>query len=306
MSDSGSDKGPTKSSFRIGRGPRFAGRRIDYTITGVRRWQISDAYHFLLSISWFSLLVLAFAGFIVINVLFAGLYLLGGDSIQGATPESFIEAFSFSVQTFSTIGYGALTPRTPYAHLLVTFESFAGLVAVAIGTGIVFAKFSRASARVVFSRPAVIHERNGMPTLEFRIANERQNEMYGAKFEAYVMVEETTAEGHSLRRSHMLVLEREYVPLYMMTWTSMHPLDEQSPLYGVTPETIQERFQMLIVHFQASDGVLLQTVRATHVYTPRDIHFGSGYADIIERNEDGSMVLHHERLHDVVPFGEGD
>ena len=280
---------------------RFAGRRINYTITGVRQLQITDAYHFLLSISWLSLLALAFAGFIVINLAFAGLYLLGGETIAGAEPGSLLEAFSFSVQTFSTIGYGALTPKTPYAHFLVTIESFAGLVAVAIGTGIVFANFSRASASVAFSRSMVIHERNGVPTLQFRIANERQNEMYGARFEAYVTLEETTAEGQQLRRSHMLALERDYVPLYMMTWTCMHRLDENSPLFGVTPETIRERFQMLIVHFRASDGVLLQTVRASHLYLPEDVHFDTGFADIIERREDGTMVLHHERLHDVAP-----
>jgi len=300
MSESRSKKRRTKSPFTIGRGPQIAGRRINYTIAGVRRFQITDAYHFLLSISWFSLLLLAFGGFIVINLIFAGLYLLGGDTIQGAMPGSFWDAFSFSVQTFSTIGYGALTPKTPYANLLMTLESFAGLVAVAIGTGIVFAKFSRASARVTFSRPIVIHERNGVLTLEFRIANERQNEMYSAHFEAYVMVDETTAEGQQLRRSHMLKLEREYVPFYMMTWTSMHQLDETSPLYGITPETVHARLQMLFVHFQATDGVLLQTVRASHVYTASDVHFGKGYADVIERKEDGSMVLHHERLHDVV------
>ncbi len=302
MSESRSSKPQTKSPFSLGRGSRIAGRRINYTITGVRQIQISDAYHFLLSISWLSLLFIAFAGFIIINVLFAWLYLLGGDTIQGATPGSFLEAFSFSVQTFSTIGYGALTPKTPYANLLMTAESFAGLVAVAIGTGIVYAKFSRASARVAFSQTAVIHERDGVPTLEFRMANERQNEMYSAHFEAYVMVDETTAEGQKMRRSRMLKLERDYVPFYMMTWTSMHKLDESSPLYGITAETVHERFQMLFVHFQATDGVLLQTVRSSHMYTADDIHFDKGFVDIIERDEAGTMTLHHEYLHDVTPI----
>ena len=129
---------------------QFAGRRMVVSITGVRQFQITDAYHFLLSTSWLMLLLIAFGGFIIINIGFGFLYLVGDDNITGATPGSLLEAFSFSVQTFSTIGYGAMTPNTPYAHALVTIESFAGLVAVAIGTGIVYAKFSRSSTRSLF------------------------------------------------------------------------------------------------------------------------------------------------------------
>lgn len=281
---------------------QFAGRRMDVRIRGVRRYQITDAYHFLLSTSWLTLLLIAFGGFIVINIVFALLYLLGGDNIYGATSGSLLEAFSFSVQTFSTIGYGALTPKTPYAHVLMTVESFAGLVAVAIGTGIVYAKFSRSSARVAFSEIAVIHDRNGVPSLQFRIANERKNEMYGAHFELYMMYDEITTEGQQLSRSALLTLERDYVPLYMMTWTCMHAINETSPLFGVSADTLSERFRMLVVHFQASDSILLQTVRASHIYSPEDIRFNVRFADIIERNDETSMVLHHEKLNDTVPM----
>ena len=125
--------------------------------------------------------------------------------------------------------------------------------------------------------------------------------MYGARFELYMMYDEVTAEGQQLRRTELLPLVRDYVPLYMMTWTCMHTIDEASPLFGMSPETLAERFQILVVHFQASDGVLLQTVRASHVYTPKDVHFDKRFADIIEKRDDLSMVLHHEKLHDVLP-----
>jgi len=179
----------------------FREGRFNYEVYGAPLRPLSDMYYFLLSASWGRLLVLAFLAYVLINILFAVLFVLGGDCIENAEPGSFADAFWFSIQTFSTIGYGSMSPTTPYAHVLVTVESFAGLIGVAVGTGLIFAKFARPSARVAFSKQIVVYQRNGVPCLSFRLSNERGSRIVGARLSANVLLEEVSDEGHRMSTS---------------------------------------------------------------------------------------------------------
>ena len=276
---------------------QYRSGRFNYRLTGVAQAPLSDIYYLLISKPWPWLLATAFIGYLLINGGFAVLYWLGGDGIQGAQPGSFADAFYFSAQTFSTVGYGALSPKTPYVHTLATLESFAGLLAVAVGTGIIFAKFSRPSARVTFSEAMVIHPRNGVPTLQFRVANQRHNEIFAARMEVHVLMEETTSEGQRMRRMHKLVLEREEMPVFTVAWTAMHALDGASPLHGINANVCNQNLVFILVAFSGTDGTFLQTVQARHLYTPADVRFDHQFADMLESRADGAMVVHHELLH---------
>lgn len=283
--------------------PAYSGGRFNYVIRGRRRKTVSDIYYHLLDISWLHLLFNAFVGYLVINTVFTLLYFVGGNPMSNARAGSWADAFFFSVQTFSTIGYGAMSPTTPYAHTIVTVESFAGMVAVALGAGIIFAKFSRPAARVVFSKQMVVHERNGIPTLQFRIASERRNPISGAVMRMEMLVEEETAEGQIMRRFHSLPLEREYAPLFTMTWTGIHRLDEHSPLRAIKLSNDWDRLMFILVTFEGNDSTTLQTVLAQQVYLPSQIAFGYAFEDIILTEPDGRISLQLNRLDAVKPAG---
>lgn len=280
----------------------YSGGRFNYVIRGQRRKTISDVYYFLLDTSWLRLLFFAFAGYLVINIAFTLLYLLGGNPMTNASPDSFTDAFFFSVQTFSTIGYGAMSPMNAYAHGIVTVESFAGLVAVALGAGIIFAKFSRPAARVIFSKRMVVHERDGVPTLQFRIASERKNPISSATMRAEMLVEEMTAEGQKMRRFHSLPLEREYAPLFTMTWTGIHRLDEASPLRAIKKADQWEKLMFILITFEGNDSTTLQTVVAQTLYQPSQIAFGYAFEDIILTEPDGRMGLRLNRIDAIKPM----
>lgn len=239
-----------------------------------------------------------------INVFFALLYLAGGDCINAANPGSFLEAFSFSVQTFSTIGYGTMSPTTPWAHLVVFVESVIGLVGVALVTGVCLAKFSRPMARVSFSTSVVVGMRNSRPVLTFRMANERSSRIIDASCQVYVLIDETTHEGDTMRRFYPLHLERERSPMFLLTWSVFHYLDGNSPLAGVTEETVHQRLVSLVVLVMGVDDGLVQSVHAQHYYMPDQIRFGHRFVDLIERADDGRLVIHHDRLHDTMPQPE--
>ena len=278
--------------------------RLQFTRRGLpfRPW--GDLYHAVLRASWPAFFGAMMALYIAVNLAFAGAYLAGGDGIGADDPESFIEAFSFSVQTLSTIGYGGLSPTTPWAHAVMFLESFVGLVGVALATGICFAKFSRPRARVTFSAVAAVNTRDGRPCLSFRMANERNSRIVDAHLQVYVLMDEVTEEGEHMRRFHPLRLERDRSPLFMLSWTALHYIDGTSPLSGIHSDNADERFAALVVILTGVDEGFVQNVHAQHFYVPEDLRFGARFVDVID-NRDGVITIHHDRLHHTVPEGPG-
>jgi inward rectifier potassium channel len=269
---------------------------------GVRRGIADDLYHFLLQARWSRVLLLVAGTYVGLNVVFACFYLIGGDCLTGASPGSFRDAFFFSVQTFSTIGYGVMAPRTVYASVVVTLEAFVGLVTVAMATGLMFAKLSRPTSRVLFSSKIVIAPREGKPTLMLRMANERGNDIIEASFRVTVLKAEVTPEGETMRRLHDIALLRKDTPLFTLTFQAMHPIDERSPLHGVTPEELREGQMRFIVTVTGLDATFASTIHARHIYEADDVVFDARFADVLSNAPDGRLVLDLAKFHEVVPL----
>ncbi len=267
---------------------------------GVRREWFSDLYHRALTVSWPRFLALGLAFYLLANALFAGLYLLQPGSINNARPGAVTDAFFFSVETIATIGYGVMSPATVYANLVMTVESACGLLLVALTTGLVFARFSRPTARVMFSRVAVIGPHNGKPTLTVRLANQRRNQMLAAQVAVTLVRDEITAEGALLRRFYDLKLVRDRSPVFAMTFTVMHEIDAASPLRGVTPEVLAERNAELVVTTSGVDETLVQPVHARTSYLPHEILWNHRFTDIMGWTEDGRRAVDYSRFHDTV------
>jgi inward rectifier potassium channel len=250
---------------------------------------------------WPAMIALFAALWVAANALFALLYLAGGDCIRGAEPLTFFAAFSFSVQSMSTVGYGSMSPATPWADILVTVETFVGLLATAVMTGLVFAKFARPTARVMFSRHAVLDPGldDDHPTLTFRLANERSNQIVDATVDIVMVRTELQPDGSSMRRMHTLALERSRSPLFALSWTVMHTLDESSPLHDTTIEQMRETSVELVISLTGIDGTLSQNIYARHSYVADDIVDQARLVDIFRRDEDGKMMIDFEHFHDI-------
>lgn len=281
----------------------YTQRQIQWRNIGLNRSYLVDIYYYLLATSWRKLFGFAFVSYLLINLLFGMLYFWDLGSINGARPWYFSDAFYFSVQTFSTIGYGAMSPTSLYTHTLVAIEAFIGLVSAALITGIIFAKFSRPTAALRFSEKAVVHNVNGVPHLHLRLANERQSEILNAHVTLSALIEETNNEGMTMRRVNRLPLVRDDIPLFAMAWTLMHPLDESSPLEGLSAKNINDRLLLIIVTIEGAEATFMQTVQTHHFYRPQDIEFERQYKDMILPGADGIMELHHKNLHRTEPFG---
>lgn len=265
-----------------------------------RPW--ADGYHHLLIASWRQFITLLFGGFVVFNLVFAGLYRLGGDCIGAKDPESWWLAFSFSVQTMAAIGYGVLAPTTPYAYAIANLEGFLGLLLFAMASGLMFARFSRPSARVVFSRVAVVHRRDGVPMFQFRVSNERGNQLVDAKVHVTALIDEETQEGHRMRRLIDVPLVRSSTPMFSLSWVVMHPLTEESPLAAhLSADGTSQHLVGLVVTLTGLDESSVQTVYARTTYNPDSIIWGHHFVDMLDAGEDGKMIVHHGRIHDTRP-----
>ncbi len=266
-------------------------------------WARKDFYHALTRAPWSVLVGLAFVGYVGLNTLFAGLYLLGGDCISNMGPSRFVDAFAFSVQTLATIGYGVMAPVTLYAHVIVALEALCGVLAFAVITGIVFAKFSRPTARVLFSRVACIGRHDGQRALTFRMANERtKSRIVEAQVHVTYTREETTAEGIFMRRFYDLKLVRESTPIFALSWTAIHVIDATSPLCNETTESLCLSNAEVVVSFTGLDEHLSQPTHGRYSYIADELRFDARFVDVIQVAPDGTRVFDFRRFHDVVPL----
>ncbi|NET00493.1 MAG: ATP-sensitive inward rectifier potassium channel 10 [Sphaerospermopsis sp. SIO1G1] len=272
-----------------------------FEVIGMGAWHSywRDPYHLLLTIPWTGFLLLMFIFYISINMLFALAYLLGGDSIANARPGSFADAFFFSVQTLASIG-GTMYTQTTYGHIIVTIEAIIGLMGLAVMTGLSFARFSRPTARVLFSDVAVITPCNGVSNLMFRTANQRRNMILEAKIRVYFVRDEITAAGEFTRRIYDLQLVRSQTPNFSLSWSIMHTIDSSSPLYGMTPDSLFHSHSLLIISLSGIDETVVQEVHARHTYTAHNIIWNSKFVDIIHQTPDGHRYIDYEHFHDVV------
>jgi inward rectifier potassium channel len=267
---------------------------------GLERRSFDDLYHFMMEASWTRLILFIAAMYLGTNAIFASLYLLGGDSISGAEKGSFSDAFFFSVQTLSTVGYGVMAPKGVVGSTLVTFEAFVGLLGMAMASGLMFSKFARPTARVIFSSKVIITTRNGKRCLVLRMANGRGNEIVEATLRISVLKPEVTAEGERMRRFHDLVLTRSQTPLFTLTWMVIHIIDEQSPLFGETDASLREMAVRLIVTLTGIDSTFAQSIHARTSYFAEDFVWGGRFVDVTSQLPDGRLQVDYTKFNEVV------
>ncbi|MBK8481479.1 MAG: ATP-sensitive inward rectifier potassium channel 10 [Proteobacteria bacterium] len=276
--------------------PRFGEKVVRL---GVRQTPWADVYFQVMDSSWPQLMGLVVAAFVAANALFAGLFLLGGDCVKNLAPGSFGQAFFFSVETMSTIGYGAMVPKTTYASMVVTLEALVGVLGFAVVTGLTFAKFARPRARVLFSERAVITRYHGQPALMFRVGNTRTNEVVEATVRVAVLKDEVSPEGQSMRRLHDLRLIRTTTPIFYLSWTVIHPIDVHSPLYGLDAQARHDGHVLVIATLTGIDSTLASQVHARHVYHPDEVLLNRTLVDIIETLPDGQLQIDYRRFHET-------
>jgi inward rectifier potassium channel len=252
----------------------------------------NNFYHWLLGTSWTSFLLLVVLVYLGTNLLFAFGYLACGEgAITSAEPGSLLDAFFFSVQTMATIGYGRMTPVGSWPNAIVTFEAFFGIVYSALTTGLAFARFTRPTAGVRFSKVAVVGSHDGVKTFKFRVANDRSSHIVEAQLRLWLIAESMTSEGERYRRSVELQLHRSESPVFSLTWTAMHSVDENSALkeYLGIPD-IEQQWHLLIT-FTGYHESLANQVYARHVYLPRNVQENATFVDIVSVLPDGGRVI---------------
>jgi inward rectifier potassium channel len=262
----------------------------------------NDFYHWLLGTSWSKFLLLVIVVYLGTNLLFAIAYLAcGPGAITNTQPGALIDVFYFSVQTMATIGYGQMTPVGHWPNSIVTFEAFFGIVYSALTTGLAFARFTRPTAGVHFSKVAVVGNHNGMKTFKFRVANRRSSHIVEAQLRLWMIAESITSEGERYRRSVELPLHRSESPVFSLTWTAMHTLDESSLLTECLSEGAKNPHWHLLVTFTGYHESLANQVYARHVYLPKDIEQNATFVDIVTVSPDGGRVIDLANFEKWVP-----
>jgi len=270
---------------------------------GLSFFQTLSPYQFLLTTSWPRFLGLIVLFYLVTNFVFGlAFFACGPGQIAGSHAtdlhSQFLEDFFFSVQTFATIGYGGMHPVGLAANVLVTLESLVGLLGFALATGILFARFSQPTAKILFSRNAIIAPYRGITAFEFRIANARANEMI--QVEARVLLSRLRRDGGVNRKFIPLKLERESVVFFPLAWTIVHPIDEESPLWGATHEDLKDWDAEFLVLLSGIDETFSQTVHTRSSYKASEIVWGARFADLFNSPKpDGTLSIDVSRLHQI-------
>jgi len=273
---------------------------LEFAKIGASRYDLSDPYHLALTVRWPTFVLGVFAAYGLINLIFAGLYLAEPGCIANTRPGSIGDAFFFSVETLATVGYGVMAPANLYGHLVVSAEIITGMAFTAIMTGLVFVRFSKAKAKIVYADVAVITRHNGRPTLMFRIGNARASVMTQVRVEANALIKETTAEGGQYRRLQELNLARSSIPVFPMVLVLMHEIDEHSPLAGLDGKALVETDMTIILSLEARDPQLAAMVYDMKAYFARDLRPGMRFADAVTQR-DGRTLADLRRISLVEP-----
>jgi inward rectifier potassium channel len=277
---------------------RLGGREV--IAEGLRLSFWADISHRCMTASWPAFIGGAALVFVAFNAAFAVLYFLGNQPISNVPGGAYIDYLYFSIETLSTAGYGDMHPQTHYGHFVAAVELFTGIFSMSLMTGLIFARFSRPNARLLFAESPVISSHDGKPTLMVRFANERHNVIGNATARVWMLRNELSLEGTPFRRFYELPLLRNEHPALALSWTLYHVLDEQSPLYGLGPDDLDRQEVSLMVVVSGYDVVAAQTVHGRRSYRHSDIRFGHRYADILDTSEDGRLRIDYGRFHETL------
>jgi len=270
--------------------------KINAAVSGWR-----DNYHWVLSLSWPRFAVFLAVSYIVINLVFGALYVARPYCINDLEPGSYPLAFFFSVETLATVGYGHNYPVTVYGHVIVTIEIFLGMIWIAVITGLIFVRFARPTARIVFSNCLVIAPHDGRLSLMFRVANLRHTSMAEAEFKIIYSRDERVLEGEEIRRFYYLKVYPNRMISFPAALTIRHTIDEQSPLFGITPERLEKEDAFFMASTVSLELVMAASVQSQQDYSFEDIRFGERFVDVYTQLEDGRLTVDYGRLHETEP-----
>jgi inward rectifier potassium channel len=279
---------------------------VEFVKVNTDAWQWRDIYRWLLGLSWPKFALFVGAVYVGLNLLFAALYSIDPNSVTGRTSTNwFLDCFFFSVQTLATVGYGHMYPQTLYGHLVSTFEIMTGIFLIAVMTGLIFVRFSRPIARVVFSKSMVIAPLNGKSTLMMRVGNENHHSMVEAKFRIMYSRDQQLAEGGDFRYFHDLKLHFEQLTVFPAVLTLRHEINEESPLHGATMESLEAERALFFVSVVGIDPVIAAEVQTQKDYSWRDLKFGQRFVEIYHESEGKArrLTVDYGRLHDTEPVG---
>src|SRR5947207_7725139 len=274
--------------------------QVEFVKVGTDAWRWREVYRWLLGLNWPRFAAFVASLYLGLNFLFAALYSFQRHSIAGSTGGHwFFDCFFFSVQTLATVGYGHMYPQTLYGHIISTVEIMTGIFLLATMTGLIFVRFSRPIARVVFSKSIVIAPLNGKPTLMVRIGNENQHSMVEAEFRVMFSRDEPLLEGGDFRYFYVLKLHFDRLTVFPAALTLRHTIDETSPLFGATPESLGSSRVLFIVSVVGIVLVMTAAVQTQKDYSWRDIRFGERFVEIYTEHGGGRLTVDYGRLHDT-------
>jgi inward rectifier potassium channel len=276
---------------------RVGGREIVAEGLSLSFW--ADISHRCMTASWPAFIAGAAFLFLIFNAVFALFYMVGNQPISNVTRGDYIDYLYFSIETLSTAGYGDMHPQTHYGHFIATVELFTGIFSMSLMTGLVFARFSRPNARLLFANNPVISNHEGEPTLMVRFANERHNIIGNATARLWMFRNVVTSEGHTIRRFDELPLLRNESPALALSWTLFHTLNENSPLQGMDAADFAAEKISLVVVVSGYDVVAAQTIHARKSYDHPEILFGHRYVDVLSTAPSGRVRIDYSRFHDT-------
>jgi inward rectifier potassium channel len=284
---------------------RVRSGQFEFVKLNAEKFDWRDTYHLILTLSWPGFAGLIFGIYLLINLVFAALYILGPHAIAEMSPGSFCDAFFFSVETLATVGYGHMYPESFYGHLIAMLEIMVGMFGLAVITGLIFVRFSRPTARIHFSKVAVIAPFDGVPHLMIRVANLRHQAMVEPEFRMMVFRNVITAEGDEVRRFRSLKLEFDHLIAFPAVLTVRHRIDEESPLFGMTSKDFQQQDIRISASITGVDTVIVAPVESFGDYNYDQIEWNRRFVEIYGQNEEGEWTVDYARIdetEDIAPI----
>jgi inward rectifier potassium channel len=275
---------------------RVRAGQFEFVKLNTKKSDLRDTYHLILTLSWPWFSALIFTIYLLINLVFASLYLLQPHAIAEMAPGSFLDAFFFSVETLATVGYGHMYPETFYGHLITMLEIMVGLFGLAVITGLIFVRFSRPTARMHFSRVAVIAPFDGVPTLMIRLANLRHQAMVEPDFRMMLLRTDITAEGDDTRRFYSLKLQFDHLIAFPAVLTLRHLIHEESPLFGLTPEDFRRLDVRIMASIVGVDSVIVAPVQSAWDYHDDQIQWNRRFVEIYDQTKENEWSVDYGRI----------
>jgi inward rectifier potassium channel len=266
---------------------------------GIQKVFFNDLYYRVIKASWANFLFSAGLFYLILNFLFALLYYFSPAQILHARPDSLWDAFIFSFQTSSTLGYGYFVPNSNVAHIIVMLDTMLGIFYVALMTGLAFSKFSRPSAKIIFSDKIIFTTFDHVPTLMFRLGNNRETNIIDAKINVAILLPYITKEGLEMKRFFKLNLLSNENPTFSLSWTAIHQLDENSPIKGFTIQDLQNKKAIIFISFTGIDDVLSQTIHSNYRYTSQQFIAARKFTDILKMENENLYTVDFRNFHDI-------